>query len=142
VNKIAFTFDLCEQPYEVAGYDGAVVDVLREYAVRATFFGGGKWITTHPQRARQLISPGRLSKQVGVITGRAPSALSSSVTVTNAKLRLCSAGISSRRALAVCHPRPLAWNRTMEPGRTLRATSSAILAALNPFIGSPEETSH
>jgi peptidoglycan/xylan/chitin deacetylase (PgdA/CDA1 family) len=56
VNKIAFTFDLCEQPNEVAGYDGAVVDVLREYAVRATFFGGGKWITTHPQRARQLIA--------------------------------------------------------------------------------------
>jgi peptidoglycan/xylan/chitin deacetylase (PgdA/CDA1 family) len=56
VNKIAFTFDLCEQPYEVAGYDGAVVDVLRAYAIRATFFGGGKWIATHSQRARQLIA--------------------------------------------------------------------------------------
>jgi peptidoglycan/xylan/chitin deacetylase (PgdA/CDA1 family) len=55
-NKIAFTFDLCEQPYEIAGYDGAVVDVLRAEGVRATFFGGGKWIATHPERARQLIA--------------------------------------------------------------------------------------
>ncbi|MEM6498992.1 MAG: hypothetical protein AAF709_20005, partial [Pseudomonadota bacterium] len=29
VKKIALTFDLCEQPYEISGYQGDIVDYLR-----------------------------------------------------------------------------------------------------------------
>ena len=38
---VALTFDLCEQPFEIAGYQGGMVDFLRENRVKATFFMGG-----------------------------------------------------------------------------------------------------
>ena len=53
---IALTFDLCEQPDEVAGYQGDIVDLLRTEQARATFFAGGKWLLTHKLRAQQLMS--------------------------------------------------------------------------------------
>jgi len=53
---IALTFDLCEQPYEVAGYQGDIVDYLRKQKVPATFFAGGKWMLTHTDRAQQIMS--------------------------------------------------------------------------------------
>jgi peptidoglycan-N-acetylglucosamine deacetylase len=53
---VALTFDLCEQPYEVAGYQGKIVDFLRDRSVKATFFAGGKWMLTHARRAQQLMS--------------------------------------------------------------------------------------
>jgi peptidoglycan-N-acetylglucosamine deacetylase len=53
---IALTFDLCEQPFEVAGYQGTVVDFLRDNGIKATFFAGGKWMLTHSTRAQQLMS--------------------------------------------------------------------------------------
>ena len=53
---IALTFDLCEQWSEVAGYDGAIVDYLRANKIKATFFGGGKWMATHGERTQQLMS--------------------------------------------------------------------------------------
>lgn len=53
---IALTFDLCEQPGEIAGYDGAVVDYLRANHVKATFFAGGKWMASHGERTRQLMA--------------------------------------------------------------------------------------
>ena len=56
---IALTFDLCEQPGEIAGYDGAIVDYLRASNVRATFFAGGKWLLTHTERSQQLIADPR-----------------------------------------------------------------------------------
>jgi peptidoglycan/xylan/chitin deacetylase (PgdA/CDA1 family) len=56
---IALTFDLCEQPGEIAGYDGAIVDYLRANNVRATFFAGGKWLLTHPERSEQLMADNR-----------------------------------------------------------------------------------
>lgn len=52
---VALTFDLCEQPGEVAGYDGAILDYLRANRIRATIFAGGRWLTTHRQRAEQMI---------------------------------------------------------------------------------------
>ena len=52
---VAFTFDLCEQPFEFAGYQGDIIDYLREHKVPATFFAGGKWLLTHPERAAQLL---------------------------------------------------------------------------------------
>lgn len=53
---VALTFDVCEEPYEVAGYAGKLVDYLRDQSVKATFFAGGKWMLTHPTRAEQLMS--------------------------------------------------------------------------------------
>ncbi len=53
---VALTFDLCEQPGEVAGYDGAIVDYLRKEHIKATFFAGGKWLRSHEERARQMMS--------------------------------------------------------------------------------------
>jgi peptidoglycan-N-acetylglucosamine deacetylase len=53
---IALTFDLCEQPGEVAGYDGAIIDYLRRDNVKATFFAGGKWLRSHEERAQQLLA--------------------------------------------------------------------------------------
>lgn len=53
---IALTFDLCEENGYVSGYDGRVVDVLRTQNIKATFFAGGKWMETHPERAQQLIA--------------------------------------------------------------------------------------
>jgi peptidoglycan/xylan/chitin deacetylase (PgdA/CDA1 family) len=56
VKLVALTFDLCEQPREIAGYQGATIDFLRENNIRATFFAGGKWMLTHRNRAEQLMS--------------------------------------------------------------------------------------
>jgi peptidoglycan-N-acetylglucosamine deacetylase len=53
---IALTFDLCEESGYVSGYDGRIVDLLRAQGVKATFFAGGKWMETHPERAAQLIA--------------------------------------------------------------------------------------
>jgi peptidoglycan/xylan/chitin deacetylase (PgdA/CDA1 family) len=53
---VALTFDLCEQPGEIAGYDGAIIDYLRRENVKATFFAGGKWMRSHEQRAQQLMA--------------------------------------------------------------------------------------
>jgi peptidoglycan-N-acetylglucosamine deacetylase len=54
--SVALTFDLCEQPHEVAGYQGDLIDFLRERSIPATFFAGGKWLLTHPERAQQLMA--------------------------------------------------------------------------------------
>jgi peptidoglycan-N-acetylglucosamine deacetylase len=53
---IALTFDLCEGPGECAGYDGEIVTFLRAAQVKATFFAGGKWLQSHPERAMQLMA--------------------------------------------------------------------------------------
>jgi len=53
---VALTLDLCEQPGEIAGYDGAIIDYLRKEGVKATLFVGGKWLRSHERRARQLMA--------------------------------------------------------------------------------------
>ena len=53
---IALTFDLCEQPGEIAGYDGAIFDYLRAQGIKATLFTGGKWMRSHAERFPQLLS--------------------------------------------------------------------------------------
>ena len=53
---IALTLDLCEQPGEVAGYDGPIIDYLRATGTQATLFTGGKWLMSHGNRAQQLLS--------------------------------------------------------------------------------------
>lgn len=53
---IALTLDFCEQPSEIAGYDGAIIDYLRTNHIPATLFLGGKWMRTHTTRTQQLMA--------------------------------------------------------------------------------------
>ncbi len=53
---VALTFDLCEQPGEIAGYDGEIIDLLRRENVKATFFAGGKWMRSHEERTQQIMA--------------------------------------------------------------------------------------
>jgi len=53
---VALTFDLCELANERSGYDAELVNGLREFGVKATFFAGGKWLRTHPEQAMQLMA--------------------------------------------------------------------------------------
>ena len=53
---IALTFDLCEQPGEIAGYDGAIFDYLRANGIKATLFTSGKWMRSHDARFPQLMT--------------------------------------------------------------------------------------
>jgi len=53
---VALTFDLCEQTLEKTGYDSGIVNYLRENKVKATFFAGGKWMHSHPEKTMQLIA--------------------------------------------------------------------------------------
>ena len=56
---VALTFDLCEGAREVSGYDARVVNYLRAQQVKATFFAGGKWLRSHPEKAMQLMADPR-----------------------------------------------------------------------------------
>lgn len=128
---VALTFDLCEQPGEIAGYDGAIVDYLRANNVRATFFAGGKWLLTHPERSQQLMADSRF--EIGShgwghmnVRGLAGAALTSELRgpqaayeATRARLeaRQCAAGdlrsVPSRISLyrfpyGACNPAALA----------------------------------
>ncbi len=53
---VALTFDLCENAWEVSGYEGEIVDTLRRLGVKATFFASGKWLMDHRERAEQLMA--------------------------------------------------------------------------------------
>lgn len=53
---IALTFDLCEHSGEIAGYDGAIIDYLRERQIKATIFAGGKWMMSHAERTQQMMA--------------------------------------------------------------------------------------
>ncbi len=52
----ALGFDIGEQNRTLAGYDGEIIDFLRENKIKATLYVGGKWMATHRQRAKQLIA--------------------------------------------------------------------------------------
>lgn len=53
---VALTFDLCERAPHLAGYRYDLVNFLREQGVPATFFAGGKWMRTHPDKTMQLMA--------------------------------------------------------------------------------------
>jgi peptidoglycan/xylan/chitin deacetylase (PgdA/CDA1 family) len=53
---IALTFDLCEGAGEITGYDYEIVNYLRAHQVKATFFAGGKWMQSHPDKTMQLMA--------------------------------------------------------------------------------------
>ncbi|HEY3396628.1 MAG TPA: polysaccharide deacetylase family protein [Armatimonadota bacterium] len=50
---VALTFDCC-QTAKPAGFDRAIVDLLRARGVPATFFLGGRWMEAHPEAVRLL----------------------------------------------------------------------------------------
>ncbi|MFM7085249.1 MAG: polysaccharide deacetylase family protein [Hyphomicrobium sp.] len=52
---LALTFDLCELSGEIAGYDAALIQFLREQQIKATLFAGGKWMRSHSERTHQLM---------------------------------------------------------------------------------------
>lgn len=56
---IALTFDLCESNGHRTGYDGHLIDYLRDEDVKATLFVSGKWFESHPERGAQLIADPR-----------------------------------------------------------------------------------
>jgi len=56
---IALTLDLCESSGHRTGYDGQVIDYLRDEDVKATLFVSGKWFESHPERGAQLIADRR-----------------------------------------------------------------------------------
>jgi len=53
---VALTFDLCERADEVAGYDRAIINTLRNKQAKATFYAGGKWMQSHPEKTMQLMA--------------------------------------------------------------------------------------
>lgn len=53
---MALTFDLCERAPHLAGYQKDIINYLRSQGVKATFFAGGKWMRTHPEKAMQLMA--------------------------------------------------------------------------------------
>jgi len=53
---VALTFDLCERTKERTGYDAAIVNYLRKNGIKATFYAGGKWMYSHPDKAMQLMA--------------------------------------------------------------------------------------
>ncbi|MBT9096170.1 polysaccharide deacetylase family protein [Methylovulum psychrotolerans] len=53
---VALTFDLCEQADDVTGYDRDIVNYLRDQQIPATFFAGGKWMRSHPDKTQQLMA--------------------------------------------------------------------------------------
>ncbi len=52
----ALTFDACELSSNSTGYDYRIVDFLRRERIAATFFMGGKWMQSHPDRTKQIMA--------------------------------------------------------------------------------------
>lgn len=52
--QVALTFDLCETGSKPAGFDPAIVAILREKRAAATFFAGGLWLQDHPREGQLL----------------------------------------------------------------------------------------
>ncbi|NJM35257.1 MAG: polysaccharide deacetylase family protein [Rhodomicrobium sp.] len=101
---IALTFDLCEQPHEISGYQGGIVDFLRAQKVKATFFAGGKWLMTHPERAGQLMSDplfeignhGWEHRNLRIVSG---SMLAQEIEAPQRAYRILRAGLAERQCV-------------------------------------------
>jgi peptidoglycan/xylan/chitin deacetylase (PgdA/CDA1 family) len=53
--QVALTLDACGGPHG-SGYDGKIIEMLREYGVRATLFLNARWIEANPEIAAGLAS--------------------------------------------------------------------------------------
>jgi peptidoglycan-N-acetylglucosamine deacetylase len=60
--RVALTFDAehPDRPGCAPGVAGAMVDVLEERGVRATFFMQGRWVEAYPEIARRIVRAGHL----------------------------------------------------------------------------------
>ena len=56
LKAVAFTFDMCELDTSTTGCDMDVINFLREHSIPATLFMGGKWMRTHSQRVKQIMT--------------------------------------------------------------------------------------
>ena len=56
LKAIALTFDMCELDTITTGCDMDVINFLREHSIPATLFIGGKWMRTHSQRVKQIMT--------------------------------------------------------------------------------------
>ena len=56
---VALTFDLCERTKEKTGYDREIFNYLRNNNIKATFYAGGKWMHSHPEKAKQIMADPR-----------------------------------------------------------------------------------
>ncbi len=55
-NVVALTFDAGEGEAVSTGFDAELVGFLRDNCIKATFFLGGKWMSTHPDKSMQLMA--------------------------------------------------------------------------------------
>ena len=60
VKAVALTFDMCELDTATTGCDMDVISFLREKRIPATLFMGGKWMRTHSQRVKQIMTESEL----------------------------------------------------------------------------------
>ena len=56
LKAVALTFDMCELDTTTTGCDMDVINFLREHSIPATLFMGGKWMRTHSQRVKQIMT--------------------------------------------------------------------------------------
>ena len=106
---IALTFDLCEENGYVSGYDGRIVDYLRAQGIKATFFAGGKWMETHPERAQQLIADplfevGNHGLRHLDLSNVNDATLDEEITLTEAAYARAKAAVASRQCVVDAGP--------------------------------------
>ena len=56
VKAVALTFDMCELDTNTTGVDMDVMSYLHERRIPATLFMGGKWMRTHSERVKLIMS--------------------------------------------------------------------------------------
>ncbi len=56
VKAVALTFDMCELDTNTTGVDMDVINFLHEHRIPATLFMGGKWMRTHSERVKLIMS--------------------------------------------------------------------------------------
>ena len=133
---IALTFDLCEENGYVSGYDGRIVDYLRAQAIKATFFAGGKWMETHPERAEQLITDPLF--EVGShglrhldLSNVSDATLGEEITLTEATYARAKAALTTRQCLIGAAPAQPTERMTLLRFPYGRCSDKALAAAAN-----------
>lgn len=110
---IALTFDLCEQPGEIAGYDGTIFDYLRANSIKATLFTGGKWMRSHPERFEQLLrdplfeiaNHSAAHRNLRLLSG---AALDAEISAPQRAYEAIRGGLASKSSASACYAKPVA----------------------------------
>jgi len=133
---IALTFDLCEENGYVSGYDGRIVDYLRAQGIKATFFAGGKWMETHPERAQQLIADplfevGNHGLRHLDLSNVNNATLDEEITLTEAAYARAKAALASRQCVVDAGPPQPPERMTLLRFPYGRCSDKALAAAAN-----------